>query len=107
MDNWNGMTEPLDVGDHVRIVKCTDTPEFVGIVTEVILVIPAGTTVNYKKNPTGKYVLKEKGYVVRHPPDSSWGRNRLYKLPPDFFDVLMDADMGAPENRKRLQKTDS
>jgi hypothetical protein len=105
MDKWNGMTEPLGIGDAVRIVRSEIVPEHMGIVTEVVMILPAGTMVIHNKSKR-RYQLKEMGYVVRNPPDSSWGRNRLYKLPPDFFTTLEEGEAGAPTNRKRLQKVD-
>lgn len=117
MASWKGMTEPLEVGDPVRIIRCVDEPAYVGTVTEVIEIVPAGTKV--RRISTGKMgSLKDIGYVLKEPDNSSWSREYLYKLPPDFRDVLSraeikefvafaDSPIEAYLNRKRLQIRDT
>lgn len=102
MDNWNGMTEPLGIGDAVRIVKA-NTSDHLGIVTKVIDIAEPGRQVHILRTNTHKK-LESPAYVVEEPPGHAYARTCLYKLPPDFFDVLKE---GAGEDRKRLQKTDS
>lgn len=111
MDNWNGMTEPLKVGDPVRIVKANFV-DHIGIVTKVVDIAEAGRTVNVLRTGITKR-LNARAYVVETPKDNAFGRTCLYKLPPDFFKSLDkssavdDSPLAEYANRKRLQKTES
>ena len=84
-DQNEGITCPLGVDDHVRIVSCDKLDELglIGIVTNVIEGGGYGT-----HRTTGR-VLKFNvtAYMVDVTGEVIFGRQCLYKLPPDFFTV--------------------
>ena len=87
MNNWNGMTEPLEVGDLVRIVGCTAS-DMVGVVTPVVAIHPPGVSIIDNRGTFGGGACHttRTTYMVAINTSGVLERDRLYKLPPDWDD---------------------
>lgn len=83
--NWNGMTEPLNVGDRVRIVGGGPI-EDVGIITTVTQILPMGTRYGRDKRSKTEWYDLEWVSGMKNTNCLIKGRERpnLYKLPPDW-----------------------
>lgn len=102
MSSWNGMTEPLDKGDRVRIIGGADL-KVIGEIHTVQGIITGGYV---RQLHTGGQITKvlEPHYIVDIKPimeggtNVSYLRRSLWKLPPDWDDVM------SREAQKLLEK---
>ena len=87
------MTEPLGVGDRVRIVAAPNA-EWIGEIDVVVEVVPENTA---GVNVAGQAVVsKTVTYKLVRPytnPHYAFGRPSLYKLPPDHDVVQSPSPM--------------
>lgn len=95
--DWNGKTAPLDIGDRVRILGTPPGLErFRDDVTHVVNIHRKGALrLPLVRDGTGfrfgkPYGIPEDHFVVAIPELAQCGfaRNLLWKLPPDFDEVL-------------------
>lgn len=95
-----GMTCPLDVGDMVRIVQCEMIDE-IGVISAVKQIVADGgrgvhrVTKQLVTFTDTAYILEDTGAVL-------YGRDCLYKLPPDFYTVT---NLEAAQRIKKLLLT--
>jgi hypothetical protein len=83
-DSNEGMHCPLGVDDHVRIVSSAMLDEM-GLIGIVKKIIEGGRGTH---RITGQVIaFTETAYMVDVTGEVLFGRNCLYKLPPDFFTV--------------------
>ncbi len=88
VSTWNGMTEPLGVGDRVRVVAVHFGGlhvDIAGEVTVVTEVTPAGHVGTWPGGYTG--ASEEEAYITSRLKNVVFARQDLYKLPPDWDNV--------------------
>ena len=100
---WNGMTEPLEAGDRVRIVSSNDLRD-VGLIGVCVGYTLPGEMLNeYPWDGSNRAPNKVLRYTVHYDADgavAAYLRESLYKLPPDWDEVLERTKEQQPTEEK-------